>query len=138
MPSEADILNAHRAPDHTEPIRAHLDQWHQHESAEGMPREEHTAHANVPALLASFVVITLGTLIFSIIVAIYTIGQVNEFKKAGEVQALPAVTEAAREYERAALAAQEGYGWTDSGRVRLPIERAMQIVAAEAEGQEGR
>ncbi|HZW10295.1 MAG TPA: hypothetical protein VFF69_10370 [Phycisphaerales bacterium] len=124
------------APDHTQPIPAHVDAWHRHGPSEGVPREEHASDANIPVLLASFVVITLGTLVFSVIIGIYTIGQVNQYKYAGEAEALGAMNQAARDYKRAALASQEGYGWLEDGRVRLPIAEAMRLVA-EQSGENG-
>jgi hypothetical protein len=137
MHQEADI-HGHRGhtPEHTEPLPSHLDAWHRHEPNEGVPREEHAAHANIPVLLAAFVVITIGTLVFSVIIGVYTIGQVNRYKQAGEAEALGAMNQTAREYKRAALAAQEGYGWLESGQVRLPITQAMRLVAEDA-GEQG-
>ncbi len=124
-------------PHETPRMPAAIDPWHRHTPEEGLPRQEHGAHANITALLITFVVITLGTVIFCVIIGVYTIGQVNRLKTSGEIEGLTVLNAAAREYQRDALAVQETYGWTADGKVRLPIERAMEMVVEEhrEEGQ---
>lgn len=115
-------------PDHVEPNETPLDSWHQHLPAEGLPREEHGAHANVPLLLAIFVVLFAATVIFSLGIGIYTMREFSKARGEGERIGLTAVIEDVREYKRESAAAQSGYGWTEEGNVRLPIDRAMDLV----------
>jgi hypothetical protein len=118
----------HGTPHETPEMPQDIEPWHQHAPEEGVPREEHAAHANITALLITFAVITVGTVIFCVIIGIYTIGQVNRLKAAGEVEGLAAVNTISRTYKRDALASQDAYGWTADGKVRLPIDQAMQMV----------
>lgn len=130
-------MSEHREQPHqTEPMPVHLDEWHQHTPAEGEPREEHAAHANITVLLIAFVVITIGTAIFSVIIGVYAIGQVNKLKTAGEGIGLAAMNPVARGYKEEALEAQATYGWTPEGNVRLPIEQAMRMVVEQHQEQQ--
>jgi hypothetical protein len=125
----------HEHPHATPEMPADITAWHRHTDSEGVPREEHAAHANTRALLVTFVVITLGTVIFCLIIGVYTIGQVNRLKTTGEVEGLAVLNAEASQYKRDALASQENYGWTAEGKVRLPIEQAMRMVVEEHKEQ---
>lgn len=76
-------------------------------------------------------VITLGTVIFCVLIGVYTIGTVNRLKTVGEMEGLEVLHEEAAAYKRDALALQQSYGWTADGKVRLPIDEAMRMVAEE-------
>lgn len=130
-------MNSHEHEPHTEPVHSQLDAWHQHPPELGLPQTEHGAHANIGALLATFVVVTAATVVFSVIIGVFTINQVTRLKTEGEATGLAAMAPEAATYKEDALAAQSGYGWTAEGSVRLPIEQAMQMVVdqQEAPGQ---
>ncbi|MFG0243444.1 MAG: hypothetical protein ACF8R9_11730 [Phycisphaerales bacterium JB054] len=116
---------------HTESTHSELDAWHQHPAAEGMPQAEHGAHARFSVLLATFVVITVATVAFSVLIGVYSLGQMDKLVAEREAQGLEAVAPEAAAYKHAALAEQAGYGWTEEGNVKLPIEHAMQLVLRE-------
>ncbi len=124
-------MNSHESTDHTESVHSKLDEWHQHPPEQGVPQIEHGAHANITALLLTFVVVTVATVIFSVIIGLYTINQITRLQTEGEGMGLAAVAPEAAQYRQDALAAQNGYGWTAEGNVRLPIEQAMEMVVAD-------
>ncbi len=121
----------HHTQDHTEPQETVLDAWHQHPADQGVPQQEHGAHANITALLITFVVLTLATVIFSVIIGLYTIREIGQYTAQGERQGLEAVSTEALQYKEDALAAQAGYSWTANGTVKIPIDQAMQKVIAD-------
>jgi len=116
---------------HTEATHSELDAWHQHPAAEGMPQAEHGAHAKFSVLLVTFVVITVATVAFSVLIGVYSLGQMDRLVAEREMQGLEAVAPEAAAYKHAALAEQSGYGWTDEANVKLPIERAMELILRE-------
>lgn len=120
-----------QTPDHTEPVPAQVDEWHRHSPEEGLPQAEHAPHANITTLLIVFVVITVATVAFSVIVAVYAIGEMDKLQGVQEQAGLRAVAPQAAAYKRAALDAQSEYGWTPEGNVRIPLEQAMQIIVQE-------
>lgn len=124
-------------PDHTESQETPLDAWHQHSPDEGVPQQEHGAHANISALLITFVVLTVATVAFSVIIGLYTIQRVTQLTAASEGKGLMAMSAEAVQYKQDALAAQTGYSWTAAGTVRLPIDQAMQKVVAEYQETQG-
>lgn len=130
-------MNPHEHIDHTEPVHSQLDEWHQHPPGLGLPQLEHGAHANVKALLATFVVVSVATVVFCVIIGLYVINQISRLQGEGEDAGLRAVAPEAVQYKQDALAAQTGYGWTAEGNVRLPIEQAMQMVVAEYQEKHG-
>lgn len=125
---EAAMSPNHNQPHESPAAPSHLDAWHQHLPSEGLPRQEHGAHARIAPLLVTFVVLSLGTLIIAVVTGIYTLGHVAQVKGAAERTGLDAMVVQAREYKQSSLASQQGYGWTAEGKVRLPIDRAMQMV----------
>lgn len=116
---------------HTESTHSELDAWHQHPAAEGMPQVEHGAHAKFSVLLVTFVVITVATVAFSVGIGVYSLGQMDKLVAEREAEGLEAVAPEAAAYKHAALAEQSGYGWTDEGNVKLPIDQAMELVISE-------
>ncbi|MFG0259618.1 MAG: hypothetical protein ACF8LK_04615 [Phycisphaerales bacterium JB041] len=116
---------------HTESQHSELDAWHQHPAAEGMPQAEHGAHAKFSVLLITFVVITVATVAFSVLIGVYSLGQMDRLVAEREAEGLEAVAPEAAAYKHAALAAQSGYGWTEEGNVKLPIEQAMELIVRE-------
>lgn len=126
-------MSAHNHTDHTEATHSELDSWHQHDPADGLPQAEHGAHARIGILLATFVVITVATVAFSVMIGVYALGEVDSLITEREAEGLAAVAPEAAAYKRNALAAQAGYGWTAEGSVKLPIEQAMELVIREQE-----
>ncbi|MBK7404316.1 MAG: hypothetical protein IPJ41_06685 [Phycisphaerales bacterium] len=121
-------MTAHHEQPHESPAAPnHLDEWHQHVPAEGLPRAEHGAHARIAPLLITFVVLSVGTVIIAVLTGIYTIGHVNQVRGEREREGLT-VADPARAYKQSSLASQQGYGWTAEGKVKLPIDRAMEMV----------
>jgi hypothetical protein len=128
-------MSSHEPTDHTEATHSPLDQWHQHPAELGVPQTEHAAHANIPVLLVAFTVITVSTVVFSVIIGMYAINQISLKREAGEDIGLRALAPEVVQYKEDALAAQQGYGWTAEGNVRLPIEQAMDMIVADYGGQ---
>lgn len=118
---------------HTESMHSELDAWHQHPAAEGMPQAEHGAHAKFSVLLVTFVVLTVATVAFSVMIGVYSLGQMDKLVAEREAEGLEAVAPEAAAYKHAALAEQSGYGWTAEGKVKLPLEQAMELLISEQE-----
>ncbi len=130
-------MKSHEHEPPTPPVHSARGAWPQHQPGLVQPQREHGAHANIGALLATFVVVTAATVVFSVIIGVFTLNQVTRLKTEGEAVGLAAMVPEAAAYKKDALAAQTGYGWTAEGRVRLPIDQAMQMVVdkQEAPGQ---
>lgn len=124
-------MSAHAHDQHTQPTHSELDAWHQHDPADGLPREEHGAHANITVLLVTFVVITVATVAFSVMIGVYALGEMDKLTSEREAAGLTAVAPEAAAYKRNAIAAQAGYGWTEEGNVKLPIDHALQLIVQE-------
>ena len=107
-----------------------LDAWHQHTAEEGLPQTEHGAHANTHALLVVFAVIIVSTVVFSAIIGMFAINQMNRLKGEREVAGLASLANDAAAYKEDAQATQSAYGWTPEGNVRIPIDKAMEKVIA--------
>ena len=120
---------------HTEPTHSELDAWHQHPAAEGMPQVEHGSHAKFGILLITFIVITVATVAFSVLIGVYSLDQMDRLIGQREAEGLEAVAPEAAAYKHNALAAQSGYGWTAEGSVKLPIEHAMELIVQEQSTQ---
>jgi hypothetical protein len=129
-------MNAEHPTDHTPEVHSELDAWHRHDPSEGLPQQEHAAHANIGVLLVTFVVITVATVAFAVAIGFYALGQIDSLRGEREVAGLRAVSPEAQAYKRAAMARQESYGWTETGTVRLPIDRAIEVMVAEHTTQE--
>ncbi len=127
-------MTTHAQDDHTPSKPVELDAWHQHPPEDGVPQTEHGSHANISVLVVSFVVITVATVAFCVIIGVYTLNQMDKLITEREIEGLAAVAPEAAAYKQAALAAQTGYAWTEDGAVKLPIEQAMQIVIRENGG----
>lgn len=125
-------MTTHAHEQTSESPKSQLDAWHQHPAADGMPQEEHGSHASITMLVATFVVITVATLAFSVIIGIYAISQMDKLITQREMQGLAASAPVAANYKQQALAEQSGYSWTPQGNVKLPIEQAMQLVVKES------
>lgn len=121
-------MSSHHQPDHTESQETTLDAWHEHAGAGAVSRQEHGAHANTRALLMVFLVVSVSTVLFCLVIGMFAINQMNRLKGVREVDSLGAMAADAAAYKRDAGAAQAGYGWTAEGKVRLPIDQAMQMV----------
>lgn len=117
-------------PDESPAQETHLDEWHGHPPEQGVPQTEHGAHANTHALLLVFAVITISTVVFSVVIGMFGINQMNKLKTRRETTGFGAAVVDSSAYKKDALAAQAGYGWTAEGNVRLPIDTAMQKVVA--------
>jgi hypothetical protein len=127
-------MKSHEHEPHTEPVHSQLDEWHQHALGDGLPQTEHGAHANIGALLATFIIITVATVVFSVVIGLFMLSQVSALKGETEMTGLDAMAAEAAAYKEEALAAQTGYAWTADGNVRIPIEQAMaKVVAANQE-----
>ena len=124
-------MSTHAHEDHTEATHSELDAWHQHDPVNGVPQAEHGAHANIGILLVTFVVITVATVAFSVMIGVYALGEMNQLISEREASGLAAITPEAAAYRENSMAAQSGYGWTAEGAVRLPIEEAMQLILRE-------
>lgn len=128
----------HQHPDHTESQETTLDAWHQHPADEGVPQQEHGAHANIPALLITFVVITVATVVFSVIIGLYMTKRVSQLTAESEGRGLEVMSTEVAQYTQDALDTQATYGWTAEGKVRIPIEQAMQRVVADYQETQGK
>lgn len=131
-------MSTHAHDEHTPDVHSELDAWHQHDASEGAPQAEHGAHARIGILLATFVIITVATVAFSVMIGVYAIGQMDKLIGEREVAGLNALAPQAASYKQTALANQNGYGWTEDGAVKLPIEEAMQIIVREKGGNAGK
>ncbi len=128
----------HQHPDKTESQETTLDAWHRHSADEGVPQKESGAHANITALLITFVVITVATVVFSVIIGLYTVKRVSQLTAESEGRGLQVMSTEATQYTQDALAAQAGYRWTAEGKVQIPIEQAMQQVVADYQEKQGK
>lgn len=128
-------MSAHQHPQESAPQETPLDTWHQHHAAEGLPQTEHGSHANTRALLVIFAVITVSTVVFSVVIGMFAISQMNRLKGARESAAVAPITDEVVKYKRDAYAQQAGYGWTADGHVRLPIDQAMQMTVAKYQAE---
>lgn len=118
---------------HTPDVETHLDDWHTHSAAEGVPQEEHGTRVNVLALSIVGVVIVAIVLFFVIAVVVY-FGAYSSTLKAEKQENVRWYHEQYGPYAAASERRLAEYGWADSaaGAVRLPIEEAMRRVAQDS------
>lgn len=109
---------------------AHADAWHHHDpTLEGLPAREHTA-------MISAAVVTKWTLALTVLVVIFIVGvlmffshEMTRLYNERQDVDLSSSARAAREQARAELGS---YGWADTaaGRVRVPMDLALERVVA--------
>lgn len=62
------VVSHHQETPHPE---AHLDSWHAHAEAEGLPQREHVAHVNIRAMLVVFVLMVVAILVMVVGLTIF-------------------------------------------------------------------
>lgn len=117
-------------PKYLDHHESHLDEWHSHNRAEGVPQPEHAAHVNVAALTAVFVVSSVLLVITVIALVVYFDAHMTQLR-AERVETTQLAQDHWRPYRQQSFESLDSYGWVDPEQnlVRVPIEDAMQIVA---------
>lgn len=121
---------------HTPGVHGHADDWHHHESAEGLPQREHSAVINTRVLMGWSVAIVLAFCVIVIAVIVY-FGDYSRRLKQERVEVMGYKGIAAG-YWRSKSAAENVLGLTDSftfqwvdakaGTIAVPLEAAQQSV----------
>lgn len=120
--------------DHTPEHHEHVDQWHMHSAAEGVPQAEHGSKANPWVLLAVFVCSVVFLIVFIGATIIYAKGYLSHVR-AVKVEVTTWAADARAE-KAIAQNQLENYAWVDAaqGRVRVPIQQAMQEMSGHGLG----
>lgn len=121
---------------HTPPVHGHADDWHHHDSSEGLPQGEHSAVINTGVLMGWSVAIVVAFGIIVIAVVVY-FGDYSRRLKQHRVERM-GYEGIAAEYWRSKAAADNALGLTDSftfqwvdakaGTIAVPLESAQQSV----------
>ena len=113
----------------------HDEDWFRHSEDEGLPQDEHAAHVSAGALGVTFLVITFGVVGLVLILSMYFVSYTREIK----TTRLEGTQSAAqyRGYRSGAETRLNNASWVDreSGVVRVPLDRAMDLVIGEYEGR---
>lgn len=120
--------------DHTPVHHEHVDPWHLHTVAEGAPQHEHGSRANPWVLLTVFVV----SVVFLIVFIGATIVYANSYlasRRAAKVEITTWAADARSVKAQAEMQLSQ-YGWVNAseGRVRVPIQSAMQEMSGHGLG----
>lgn len=121
-------------PQYTQHVHEHVEEWHQHSAAEGMPQVEHGAKPNTPLLLVAFVASVLFVGLTILATYMYFNSYTHSLRR--ERVETSALGSEYREYQantKAKLAS--GYVWLNddaarAGRVTLPLATAKERVMA--------
>lgn len=114
------------------PAPEHVESWHQHSSEEAAGVVEHGSHVNI-TLLSVFIALIVVTVILIVIgIGSFTKYQLAKHMTEAEYEGMHSRVKVVKAYKEQAFAAQQGYGRTSDGKIKLPIERAMELVVQEA------
>ncbi len=119
---------SHHEPTYLPHEREEPDPWHQHTPEEGLPQEEHAAHANTRALLGVFIFMVVFLVVSVAITIIYFNRHIVHLRQANlETTELAAQQ---LEYQSRSFNDLEQYAWEDpqEGIVRIPVSKAMEKV----------
>jgi hypothetical protein len=121
-------------PQYTPPVHEHIEEWHHHTAAEGLPQAEHGAKPNMLLLLVAFV----GSVGFVGLTILATYMYFNSYTQGlrNERAETTAMGQDYRDYRAKSKKDLEGgYVWLNdeaarAGRVTLPITTAKERVIA--------
>ena len=107
----------------------HLDEWHQHTAAEGVPQQEHAAHVNIGALIVVFVAMVVTVLVLVIALTMFY-NSTKAQMAAVRLENTAGWSDDYIPYKNAAFEQIGGYHADDpeAGTVRIPVDRAIDQV----------
>ena len=118
---------------HTPPAHEHADDWHHHDlAAEGMPQGEHGAIASTAVITKWYLAIVLTVIVTVITVFMYFTHYTTQYRRDHEeATAWTNLAQEARSYKSTAQSELSKAGTIGTNGYRLPIDQAMDKVAAE-------
>lgn len=124
---------------HTPELHEHVDPWHHHSAAEGLPQHEHTGVVNTSMLMRWFVLIVVVLAGVLVAISLYFTSTVTQLKAQlieTNVLAADANLKKAEAMKVLSMDGPASYSWSDAdaGKVQIPIRQAMDKVVARYSG----